>query len=71
MLSLVDFLERGAINREEEAIQRDQRLRQEREQSLLKVKDEETAITHVLTCMMQLIGQLERSFPASNLKKSI
>ena len=71
LLSLVDYLERGAVKREEEAIQREQRLKQERELSLSKVEDEETAITHVVTCMLQLIKQLEITFPASNLTKSI
>lgn len=68
-LKLVEYLETPAREKEEDAKVRAEKLRKEREVSLKDVRDEETAVRHVVNSMLYLAHKLKRDFPESDLSQ--
>lgn len=64
---LIDYAESWIQGLHEQEEQRDARLRRERDISLKKIKDEQTAAEHVMKSFEYLRNRLERDFPESKL----
>lgn len=69
LLKLVEHLEAPANEKDADAAARAEKLRAERNASLKEVKDEETAVRHVVNSMLYLANKLSRDFPESNLSR--
>ncbi|GHO93523.1 hypothetical protein KSF_035710 [Reticulibacter mediterranei] len=64
---LIDYAESWVRGMHEQEAQREERLRRERDLTLKKIKDEQTAAKHVMKSFEYLVNQLEQDFPASRL----
>jgi GTPase SAR1 family protein len=64
---LIDYAESWIQGLHEQEAQREERLRRERDTSLKKIKDEETATKHVMKSFEYLRNKLEQDFPESKL----
>lgn len=69
LLKFVEHIEAPANEKATDAIARTEKLRAERDASLKEVKDEETAVRHVVNSMLYLANRLNRDFPESNLSR--
>lgn len=72
VLKMVEFAskyaEAPAKQKQEAADRRAEELRQEREELFKKVKNEETAFDYALNCFLYFQNDLDRNFPASDLR---
>lgn len=66
--TLIEWAETPAQQKIDLATRRTEELRREQAESLKKVKNEETALTHSINCFLSIENQLTYRFPESDLK---
>ncbi len=68
---LINFAEEEPQRKQEEAAKRTEELRCEQEATLKAVKNEETALNHVLNSFLHIESALDYKFPVSKIKLSL
>ncbi len=69
LAKLIQFVELGARTKGEDIAKEVENLRFEQTSSLESVRDERTALAHIITSFLYLVSKLELDFPESNLSK--